>query len=196
MTNRPSKTICWTPTWSELWKGVGLEHLLLTGNTADSVVLAIDDERGPFRLVYRLNWNDEWQLRSAELVVSTDHYTRTLHLQTDGRGHWLDGNRQTMNELDGCFDIDIWPTPFTNSFPIRRSPMEIGERQEFRMAWVFGPDLTVQPQSQAYTRLSERLYLFESLDGSGFKAELPVDEDAFVLDYPELFQRVNAQTDS
>jgi hypothetical protein len=196
MVNRPSRTICWTPSWSELWKGVGLEHLLLTGNTADSVVLAIDDERGPFRLVYRLNWNDEWQLRSAELEVSTDQFTRTLHLETDGRGHWLDGNGQTMNELDGCFDIDIWPTPFTNSFPIRRSPMEIGERQEFRMAWVFGPDLTVRPQSQAYTRLGERLYLFESLDGSGFKAELPVDEDAFVLDYPELFQRVNAQADA
>jgi hypothetical protein len=196
MVNRPSGTICWTPSWSELWKGVGLEHLLLTENTADSVVLAIDDERGPFRLVYRLNWNDEWQLRSAELVVSTDHLTHTLHLETDGRGHWLDGKGQTMNELDGCFDIDIWPTPFTNSFPIRRSPMEIGERREFRMAWVFGPDLTVRPQSQAYTRLSERLYLFESLDGSGFKAELPVDEDGFVLDYPEFFQRVKAQADA
>jgi len=196
MVNRPSGTICWTPSWSELWKGVGLEHLLLTENTADSVVLAIDDERGPFRLVYRLNWNDEWQLRSAELVVSTDHFTHALHVETDGRGHWLDGNGQTLNELDGCLDIDIWPTPFTNSFPIRRSPLEIGERQEFRMAWVFGPDLTVRPQSQAYTRLGQQLYLFESLDGSGFKAELPVDEDGFVLDYPELFQRVKAQADA
>jgi uncharacterized protein len=196
MVNRPSGTICWTPSWSELWKGVGLEHLLLTENTADSVVLAIDDERGPFRLVYRLNWNDEWQLRSAELVVSTDQFSRALHLETDGRGHWLDGNGQTINELDGCFDIDIWPTPFTNSFPIRRSPMEIGERREFRMAWVFGPDLTVRPQNQAYTRLGQQLYLFESLDGSGFKAELPVDEDGFVLDYPELFQRVKAQADA
>jgi hypothetical protein len=56
--------------------------------------------------------------------------------------------------------------------------------------------LTVRPQRQAYMRLSERLYLFESLDGSGFKAELPVDEDGFVLDYPQLFQRVNAQADA
>jgi two-component sensor histidine kinase len=44
MTNEPSRTICWTPSWSELWKGVGLEHLLLTKNAADSVVLAIDDD--------------------------------------------------------------------------------------------------------------------------------------------------------
>ena len=87
-------------------------------------------------------------------------------------------------------DIDIWPTPFTNSFPIRRVPLEVGERREFRMAWVFAPDLTVSPQPQAYTQLADRLYLFESLVGSGFSAELPVDEDGIVLDYPGLFRRV------
>src|SRR5688572_30589618 len=57
-----------------------------------------------------------------------------------------------------------WPTPFTNSFPIRRQPMTVGERREFRMAWIFGPDLRIDPQPQAYTRLAERLYLFENLD--------------------------------
>jgi hypothetical protein len=87
-------------------------------------------------------------------------------------------------------DIDIWPTPFTNSFPIRREPMAIGERRRFHMAWIFAPDLTVQPQPQAYTRLAERLYLFENLDGGGFRAELPVDKDGIVLDYPGLFRRV------
>jgi hypothetical protein len=40
------------------------------------------------------------------------------------------------------------------------------------------------------TRLAERLYLFENLDGSGFRAELPVDEDGIALDYPDLFRRV------
>ena len=33
-------------------------------------------------------------------------------------------------------------------------------------------------------------YLFENLDGSGFRADLPVDEDGIVLDYPDLFRRV------
>lgn len=68
--------------------------------------------------------------------------------------------------------------------------MQIGERREFRMAWIFGLDLTVRAQPQAYTRIAERLYLFESLDGSHFKVELPVDESGIVLDYPEFFLRV------
>lgn len=184
-----SRTICWLPSWNKDREGVGLEHLLLAECVADSVVLAFDDERGPFRLTYRLTWDESWRLRDAQLVLATERSTRELHLETDGRGHWRDANG-AISALDGCVDIDIWPTPFTNSFPIRREPLAIGERRQFLMAWVFAPDLTVHPQPQAYTRLADRLYLFENLDGSGFRAELAVDEDGIVLDYPDLFRRV------
>jgi hypothetical protein len=68
--------------------------------------------------------------------------------------------------------------------------MTIGQRKEFRMAWIDGTALTVEAKSQAYTKLAERLYLFESLDGTGFQAKLSVDEDGLVLNYPDLFQRV------
>jgi uncharacterized protein len=190
MTTAPGRTICWTPIWNKSLEGVGLEHLLLTKCAADSVVLAFDDERGPFRLTYRLNWDESWRLRDAELVLATERSTQSLRLQTDGQGYWRDGDDRAIDALEGCRDIDIWPTPFTNSFPIRREPMAIGERRQFLMAWVFAPDLTVHPQPQAYTRLADRLYLFENLDGSDFRAELAVDEDGVVLDYPDLFRRV------
>jgi hypothetical protein len=169
---------------------VGLEHLLLDEHVADSVVLAFDEGRGPFRLTYRLTWDELWRLREADLVVTKERFTTSLNLRTDGRGRWRDDDGRAIDELDGCVDIDIWPTPFTNSFPVRREPMVVGERRQFRMAWVFAPDLTVRPQPQAYTRLADRLYLFESLDGSGFSVELPVDEDGIVLDYPGMFRRL------
>ncbi|HET8576634.1 MAG TPA: putative glycolipid-binding domain-containing protein [Methylomirabilota bacterium] len=57
-----------------------------------------------------------------------------------------------------------------------------------------GAGPAVHPQPQAYTRLADRLYLFENLDGSGFQANLPVDEDCVVLDYPDLFRRVKDVT--
>jgi uncharacterized protein len=190
MRNARCRTICWAPIWNKALEGVGLEHLLLAEHSADSIVLAYDEEQGPFRLTYRLEWDQAWRLREARLTASSDHFARSLDLSSDGSGHWRDGDGQALGELDGCIDIDIWPTPFTNSFPMRREPMAVGGRREFHMAWVFAPDLTVRPQPQAYTRLAERLYLFESLDGSGFKVELPVDEDSVVVDYPDLFRRV------
>jgi hypothetical protein len=190
MTNALARTICWAPIWNKDQQGVGLEHLLLQERVADSVVLAFDETHGPFRLTYRLTWDESWQLHDAELAVATERSTRLLRLQTDGRGHWQGGDDRAIDALDGCMDIDIWPTPFTNSFPIRREPMAIGERRQFLVAWVFAPELTVHPQPQAYTRLADRLYLFENLDGGDFRAELSVDEDGIVLDYPEFARRV------
>jgi uncharacterized protein len=184
------RTICWIPTWNKDREGVGLEHLLLGERSADGVVLAFDEQHGPFRLTYRLAWDAAWLLREADLAVMSARGSRRLSLRSDGQGGWQHADGRAIAELDGCIDIDIWPTPFTNSFPIWRAPLAVGERREFRMAWVAAPELTVQPQPQAYTRLGERLYRFENLDGSGFEAELPLDEDGLVLDYPDLFRRV------
>ena len=186
------RTVCWIQSWSASHPDVGIEHLRLSEGQADGLVVAIDDERGPFRLHYRLSWDAQWCLRDAALSLIGEEgvAARTMRLATDGQGHWTDDRGAALPGLEGCLDIDIWPTPFTNSFPIRRVSLAVGERSEFRMAWVDGTALTVRPQAQAYTRLDERRYRFESLDGSGFTADLEVDEHGLVVDYPGLFRRV------
>jgi len=184
------RAISWTRIWDKNREGTGLEHLLLREGSADSVVLAFDEAGRPFRLAYQLAWDEAWRLRDARLVVTTERETRSLRLETDGKGHWRDGEARALPELQGCLDIDIWPTPFTNTFPIRRRPMAIGERLEFVMAWVSAPELIVRPVRQGYTRLADRLYVYENLDGSGFRAELPIDENDVVLDYQGVFRRI------
>ena len=176
--------------WSPGHVGHGLEQAILTENSAQSVLLAFDEDGTPFCLTYRLGWDHRSRLLLADLEARKGARTLTLGLRTDGEGRWQSARGECLPHLDGCIDIDIWPTPLTNSFPLWRSQMQIGQRQEFRMAWVAAPDLTVEAKPQAYTRLAESLFLFESLDGSGFKAELPVDQDGLVTDYPGLFLRV------
>src|SRR5687767_2723601 len=119
-------TVCWVPTWSKIH--LGLEHVLLAGNTANSSLLAFDEDGEPFRLAYRLRWDDRGLLRQAEMETVKGTRARSLTLQADGRGRWLDGQGEHLSHLDGCIDIDIWPTPLTNSFPIWRSHMRIGQR--------------------------------------------------------------------
>jgi len=190
MTRARPRTLCWASTWNTAEADAGLEHLLLTEGHADSVVLAFDESAGPFRLTYRLHWDETWQIRDAELVVTTEQATRSLSLHTEGDGQWLDQDGRVIADLQGCRDIDIWPTPFTNTFPVRRTPLAIGARRRFQMVWIRAPALTMQVKAQAYTRLSDRCYRYENLDGSGYSAELPVDEDGIVLDYPGLFRRL------
>jgi uncharacterized protein len=55
--------------------------------------------------------------------------------------------------------------------------LAVGQRREFVMAWVSAPALTVRAMRQGYTLLADRRYLYENLDGGGFRAELPVDEE-------------------
>lgn len=178
--------------WVSLWApgGAGLEHVLLDGHAADSVLVAVDEDGQPFRLTYRLRWNEAGAIVAAELACTKGDRPRILSLQADGRGRWRDGAGRARPELDGCLDVDIWPTPLTNSLPIWRSGLQLGERRTFRMAWVSAPDLGVEAKPQAYTRVAERRYRFESLDGSGFTTLLTVDAEALVVDYPDLFRRV------
>ena len=51
-------------------------------------------------------------------------------------------------------------------------------------------DNTVKPVTQWYTRLSENKYLYEGVL-KDFKAEITVDEDGLVTEYPGLFSRVS-----
>jgi uncharacterized protein len=115
MANARCRTICWTSIWNKDREGIGLEHLLLDERVADSVVLAFDEEHGPFRLTYRLAWDESWRLRDADLALATERSTQSLSLRTNGHGHWRHGDGRAIDELDGCVDVDIWPTPFTNS---------------------------------------------------------------------------------
>lgn len=182
--------LCWLPIWNTAHPGIGLERVEVGDGWAESCLLAIDENGESFRLDYRLTWHlDSNLLEGADLTVRHKARTRTLTLRVDALGRWLQDDVYQPH-LDGCVDIDIWPTPLTNSFPIWRSKLKIGERREFRAAWVAAPELTVTPKAQAYTRLAERSYLFESLDGDGFSAMLEVDERGFVVDYPGLFMRV------
>ena len=184
------RTVCWSPLWNPRHTGVGLEHLVLTPRAADSVILAVDEDDAPFRLDYHLRWAPTGGLLEAGLVLVKGPSRRAMQLRADGQGSWQHADGRPLPELEGCIDVDIWPTPFTNSFPLWRTPMTMGQREEFRMAWIDATALTVEAKPQAYSRLAERRYLFESLDGSGFRAELAFDDHGLVLDYPDLFRRV------
>jgi len=96
--------------------------------------------------------------------------------------------------LEGCLDVDISATPFTNTLPIRRLQLQLGESAEIQVVYLAVPEMQINCEPQRYTCLEVNpaggVYKFESLT-SVFVAKLPVDADGLVLDYPQLFARVN-----
>ncbi len=173
------------------WDGPGLEDLRLTIDDnevlADGLIIGIAED-GPFRVRYRVRCDAAWRVREAR-VERLDRAVAPLVLSADGEGHWTTGEGEALPALDGCIDIDILGTPFTNTLPIRRLGLAVGESRDLTMAYIWVPELTVTPDPQRYTRLAADRFRFDSRD-SDFTAELPLDRDGLVLDYPGLFRRV------
>ncbi len=128
-----------------------------------------------------------WGVR--ELAIGTAD-GRGLHLLTDGQGNWATGNGEPLPSLNGCVDVDLAGTAFTNTLPIRRLDWAAGQSRELKMAYV--PFDSFQPvvDGQVYACLEPgRRFLYQASDRS-FQAELSVDADGLVTDYPSLFSRV------
>jgi hypothetical protein len=176
--------------WSA-WGGceAGLEHVDVRpadGGLDISGVVIGQEDGTEFGLSYRVKLDALWRTREARLRTTSGH---RLHLESDGHGHWRE-NGKDQPALQGCIDIDIQATPITNTLPIRRLDLETGESMEIRLCYISMPDLIVSGANQRYTAIEAgSLYRFESL-GDGFTADLPVDGDGFVLDYPGLFRRL------
>jgi hypothetical protein len=152
-----------------------------------SAIVGQADET-PYGVMYEASLKPDWTFE-AIFLQRTDGMMVVLRRGDDGE--WLDMHAEALPELAGCIDIDFEMTPFTNTLPIRRAPLAIGESRRFRMAYI--PADTMEPfaDEQTYTRLSEFVYRFENGEGETyFTSDITVDADGLVVDYPGLFERV------
>jgi uncharacterized protein len=183
------REVMWVP-----WEGPGLEHLRLVTNdsgvVASGLVIGLEGGR-PFRIGYEVRCDGGWRVREVR-AAAPDSERPVLELLADGEGRWMRRSGESVPELEVCIDVDISATPFTNTLPIRRLGLEPGESVELSVAYVRVPELLLGSERQRYSCLEARaeggLYRFEALP-SGFTAELPVDADGLVIDYPGLFRR-------
>jgi hypothetical protein len=151
-------------------------------------------EGRPLRVSYRLVCDAHWRVRELRLTGESETTgEHTLHVLADGAGSWQDGAGQPIVALQGCIDVDIMVTPLTNTLPIRRLALSPGEAREIVVVYVSAPDFTLRPLRQRYSRMDDtegrQRYRYESL-ASGFTADLPVDDDGFVIEYPSIWRRI------
>ena len=176
--------------WRPL-QGEGLEHLSIepteSGIVARSVVIG---GRGgvPYGLGYQIRCDTEWRVRELRLRETSG---RSLALDGDGEGNWTLADGAPLPALAGCIDIDLAGSPFTNTLPIRRLDLSPDDGTvELSMVYIPFDSLIPVVDGQRYTcLLARQLYRYQAADRS-FSADLPVDEDGLVTDYPTLFARV------
>jgi uncharacterized protein len=179
--------------WSQ-WDGPGLERLRVGESSIEADGVVIGEEDGTcFRVRYVVHCDPRW--RTRELIVDPLDGSDPLHLRFDGEGDWRDASGRALPELRGCIDIDLSVTPFTNTLPIRRLDLREGQSSEIAVVYVNVPVMELGTSKQRYTCLERGaggLYRYEDeWMLRGFTAELPVDGDGLVLDYPGIFRRMS-----
>lgn len=172
----------------------GLERLALRiepdGITAQGTVICV--ENGGFQLDHHWTLTPDWRAHRLRVKRWGPAGRVDLLLQRTEQGWSVDGERRP--DLDGAEEPDLSVTPFCNTFPIRRTPVEGGGTLTLDTCFVDGAGMTVARSRQRYERLGSRRLRYIDLGVSaGFEAELEVDERGLVLSYQHLFERVVAK---
>lgn len=178
----------------QAWTGIGLESCRVTGGDrvrVESVALGVEAGH-PWALGYTLRCDAGWRVR--ELAVSSlGGDAGALALAADGSGRWTGAGGERLAALDGCLDVDLSSTAFTNTLPIRRLGLVPGWSEEITVVYVTVPGLAVSVARQRYHCLAwgpgGGRYRFED-PVTGFTADIDVDGDGLVIEYPHVARRV------
>lgn len=149
-----------------------------------TVVLALDGR--PLQAHYRVTCNSRWETEEVSIDLELEGESRTLRLSADEERRWWSEDHE-LRDVRGCLDVDLGITPSTNTLPIQRLGLAVGQAADVRATWVKFPELEVLPLQQVYTRLDEHTYRYES--NNGFTADLTVDSSGIVTYYPGGWER-------
>jgi uncharacterized protein len=151
------------------------------------------DEAGvSARLRYSIDCDLEWHTRSALIEGEANGKPIRFALAADGEGNWTrDG--APLPELSGALDVDLGFTPATNTLPIRRLGLAVGDSAPVISAWLRFPELRLERLEQTYTREAEQLFHYRAdVDGEPFVAKLETDAYGRVHLYEGLWEAESA----
>jgi len=180
----------------------GIEHVIVSAEAtawrAQGRVIMAEDRLTS--VDYDVRCDAAFRVTGLTISVTESSGRAELVLAADGDGHWQAGGT-ARPDLDGCIDLDIDCTPLTNTLPIRRLDWSAGQAHDLDVVYVSVPDLSVSRARQRYTlrtpgagkELDQRVFRYES---GSFRADLPVDGDGLVVDYPGLWARIGASVSS
>jgi len=156
------------------------------GWTAAGTMVAVLDGR-PACVSYRISVARDGTTRALDIHESVGGASLSVH--GDGRGQWWSADGVPRPGLDGCIDVDISTTPLTNTLPVRRLALAVGDSAEITVGYVDVPSMSALSATQRYTRLDKSTYRYAS---GSFAANVSVDSDGVVTTYDGLWSR--AQT--
>jgi uncharacterized protein len=187
--------------------GVEFAEFQLSPERLRAEGVAIGTRPLPYRLDYELATAGAFVTSRLRVSSRGEGWRRTLDLRRSEAGVWslvaheigdvglpsAGGDPATFAD---ALDCDLGLSPVTNLMPILRRGLLSGAGPvELIMAWVSVPDLSVRPDGQRYSYLrggpEGHVLRYEATDGS-FAADITVDREGIVVDYPGIARRLGS----
>lgn len=145
--------------------------------------------RQPVSAEYVIKLDNEWTVLEFQVTVQIGNSpARCYAMRRDASGNWKGFSGIDYPEYFGCKYIDISLTPFTNTLPVNGLHLKEGETRDVDVVYMDVLENELRRERQHYTRMGRLKYRFAN--DNNFTADIDVDEDGFVTNYPELFELI------
>ena len=152
---------------------------------------AVEDGE-PWVVRYEIVLDDAWRTTTAHVSGRTRAAAHEVRLEADDSGRWrVDG--VAAPHLDGCLDVDLESSSCTNTLPIHRLRLAVGQEAEAPAAYVRALGLEVERLEQRYARIEDdgtRQRFDYTAPVFDYEGRLVYDAAGLVLDYPGIAVRV------
>jgi hypothetical protein len=146
----------------------------------------------PWVVRYEIVLDDAWRTTTAHVSGRTRAAAHEVRLEADDSGRWrVDG--VAAPHLDGCLDVDLESSSCTNTLPIHRLRLAVGQEAEAPAAYVRALGLEVERLEQRYARIEDdgtRQRFDYTAPVFDYEGRLVYDAAGLVLDYPGIAVRV------
>ncbi|TSB47762.1 putative glycolipid-binding domain-containing protein [Alkalicoccobacillus porphyridii] len=180
-----------------IWENLehkGMEYLKISSSSDRRVVTStVIHTLETTKIEYEITLTKNWEF--VQLILKNDQLDKELILNRNRNGTWREDNTAELDYLEGACDIDLSCTPFTNTLPINRCGWKKNEPIHFEMAYIDANDLSIRKVKQTYTLITqyrtERVFHYSS---GSFQADILVNKEGIVTDYPDYFGLLSPST--
>lgn len=148
---------------------------------------AVEDGKA-WAVRYEILVDDAWRTRAAYVSSRSASGDHEVQLEVDGSGHWRIGGVDAPH-MDGCFDIDLEASSCTNTLPVHRLGLGIGQGADAPAAYVRALGVDVERLEQRYVRIEDdgtRRRFDYTAPVFDYEGLLVYDASGLVLDYPGI----------
>ena len=158
-----------------------------------SMISAAADDHEAHSASYTLSTDESGVLSRLTVRTTTAGGEVHVNLSRSDEGNWLidhgDGAQRT--EFEGALDADLAFSPLFNALPVRRAGLHRTPHDcELSVVHIGLPSLRVQLMRQTYRTVSVGERPVVAFAGGGATADLVLDAEGLVIDYPGLARRV------